>query len=793
MKKYYLLLLFVTSFVSAQIVNIPDANFKAKLISASTSSSVVIARDVNNNPMAIDTNLNGEIEEIEALAVYGLFIPNSNISDLTGIQYFTNLKNLFCNSNPITTLDLTGIVNLETLSAYDCMLTNLNVNSCINLGTLTVYKNNLETLNVSGLVNLRYLHFENNFITTINLQGLPLLEFLTCSNNLLNVLDVNQLNTLTYLSCFDNLLINLNVSSLVNLTSLQIGNPGLNPVNINTLINLADLYFKGGVQTTLNLSNLTNLSGANFDSTNLIEIDASNNPNLTIFSFLDNPNLTFLNLKTGIAHYSVEVTNCPNLSAICTNEEDVIALNASLLTQGNNNIMVTSYCSFTPGGSYNTITGIVKLDANNNGCDDSDLPMPNIKININSITNQGATFTNASGAYSFYTDTGNFTLTPNVENLNWFNFNPETSNVVFTNSENNVTTQNFCITPNGIHPDLEVVIAPVVPARPGFDAIYKIVYKNKGNQTVTGYVNFTFNDVLLDFVSASVVPTTNSNGTMNWVVPNISPFQSGSILVTLNVNSPQETPAVNIGDILAFNAFIDVSTDDNWADNTFVFTQTVVGSYDPNDITCLQGNALATSEIGKYLHYNIRFENTGTAPAENIVVKNEIDLAQYDIQSLQIMESSHPVTVKVTGNIAEFIFQNIDLDTGGHGNILLKLKSNAAMPQNEVINSADIYFDYNFPIFTNDEQTVFADLSKDDFTKEGSIQVYPNPTENVIHVKAEETINAIQLFDVQGRLLMTKMSSENIQAVDLSNYKTGVYFISVSTSSGKSTVKVIKK
>lgn len=157
------------------------------------------------------------------------------------------------------------------------------------------------------------------------------------------------------------------------------------------------------------------------------------------------------------------------------------------------------------------------------------------------------------------------------------------------------------------------------------------------------------------------------------------------------------------------------------------------------------------------------------------------------------MESSHPVTVKVTGNIAEFIFQNIDLDTGGHGNILLKLKSNAAMPQNEVINSADIYFDYNFPIFTNDEQTVFADLSKDDFIKEGSIQVYPNPTENVIHVKAEGTINAIQLFDVQGRLLMTKMSSENIQTVDLSNYKTGVYFISVSTSSGKSTVKVIKK
>jgi hypothetical protein len=47
------------------------------------------------------------------------------------------------------------------------------------------------------------------------------------------------------------------------------------------------------------------------------------------------------------------------------------------------------------------------------------------------------------------------------------------------------TTQNFCITANGVHPDLEIVIAPIIPARPGFSAEYQIVYKNKGNQVMS--------------------------------------------------------------------------------------------------------------------------------------------------------------------------------------------------------------------------------------------------------------------------------------------------------------------
>jgi uncharacterized repeat protein (TIGR01451 family) len=62
--------------------------------------------------------------------------------------------------------------------------------------------------------------------------------------------------------------------------------------------------------------------------------------------------------------------------------------------------------------------------------------------------------------------------------------------------------------------------------------------------------------------------------------------------------------------------------------------QTVVGSFDPNDKTCLEGEIVSPELIGKNVHYLIRFENTGTANAENIVVTDYIDTTVFDINTL---------------------------------------------------------------------------------------------------------------------------------------------------------------
>ncbi|WP_432673054.1 DUF7619 domain-containing protein [Flavobacterium sp. SM2513] len=839
MKKYYLLLLFVASWMNAQIVTIPDAAFKERLLAS--SSSFFVAKNLQGNFFSIDANDDGEIQLQEAQQVTYLRLYDLPINSLEGIEAFTNLTELQCWKLNLTTLDVSALTqlkllncaqndldiidisalsNLETFLCDDNNLTTLNFLNNPNLLSIGCSDNLLTTLDVSNLANLNQLVCYGNFLTTITFPVNNSITSLYIYNNLLTSLDFSILPNLTNISCDRNNFTSLAFDNLPNLTFIDCGGTQLSSLTFNNLPSMLSLNIHKGTFPTFDISSLSTLTRITlYNTTNLATLDLSNLPLLNFFQCTGNASINSLDISNNPLLNDILINNNPlikslnfkngttqnidgmffdsslqNLEYICADEGELQILQTEMsYFYPTKNIAVNTYCSFNPGGNYNKILGAVTFDSNNNGCDETDEVLPNIRININDGVSQGATFASNSGNYGFYTQAGNFTLTPSIENPSYFNFSPVTATIPFANNNNNLVIQNFCITANGIHPDLEIVIVPIIPARPGFDAVYKIVYKNKGNQTVGSSVNLTFNDSVLDFVTSSVVPTLISGSTYNWNVGSLAPFQAGSILVTFNVNSPQEIPAVNIDDILTFNANINLITDVMPNDNSFEFNQIVVGSYDPNDITCLQGNALPTSEMGAYLHYNIRFENTGTAPAENIVVKNTIDLTQYNIQSLQIMESSHPMTVRVTGNIAEFIFEAIDLDTGGHGNILLKLKSNATLTNDLVINSADIFFDYNFPIITNDEQTVFADLSKNDFVKDASIQVYPNPTDNLVTIKADNAINSIQLYDAQGRLLSTKMTNENTQTLDLSNYSSGVYFLNISTAVGKQTQKIIKK
>src|SRR5690606_28463082 len=123
--------------------------------------------------------------------------------------------------------------------------------------------------------------------------------------------------------------------------------------------------------------------------------------------------------------------------------------------------------------------------------------------------------------------------------------------------------------------------------------------------------------------------------------------------------------------------------DENVTDNIYVFNQNVVGAFDPNDITCIEGEVVNPSYIGEELHYVIRFENTGNFYAENVVVTMEIDQERYDISSLKVLNDSHTVSVQVRSNMAELFFQQNYLDTEGHGNILLVMRSFNAIEEGD--------------------------------------------------------------------------------------------------------------
>ena len=827
--------------MNAQIVNIPDANFKAKLLQASQFNSIA-----SNNPSqtvstycSIDTNGDGQIQVSEASVIRHLDISNSNITSLEGINSFVNLISLYCGNNSLVTLDVSSLTSLIYFSCYNNQISILNISGLTNLQRLYLSNNQINNLNLNGYNSLFYLYCDNNLLTNLNVNGLSSLVELNCSNNNLTSLNLNgvnnlqslhcsynpivfsniifgNLNSLLTLSCSELQLTILDVSGFVNLQNLYCSHNQLvsivtgmslktldcsyNPISLSNInfVNpnlLITLRCEGLSLTTLNVVGFPNLVNLICNYNQLTSLDLSNSPKIRNLE-CENNQLTSLNIKNGnLSWIYLYFQNNPNLSYVCADEEDLTLVQQKINLYGYTNCQLSSYCSFTPGGNYNTITGSMLFDADNNGCDTNDSPQPNIKININDGTNQGATFTNNTANYNFYTQTGNFTVTPNIENPSWFTFSPSSATIPFADNNNNVVTQNFCISANGVHPDVEIVIAPITPARPGFDAIYQIVYKNKGNQALSGNITFTYDDEILDFVTAFPLTDTQSLGLLNWNYQNLQPFESRSIYVSLNVNSPQETPAVNIDDVLSFQATITpVIGDDLPEDNLFSYNQTVVGSFDPNDITCIEGEVVPPSEIGEYLHYIINFENTGTAEAENIVVKVDIDESQFDIDSLQMLNTSHNAYIRQADNKIEFIFQEIWLDTGGHGNVLLKIKSkNNLLEGDTVAKQANIYFDYNAPIETNMANTTFEILSNGNFEIDESITIFPNPTASIININCNNAIKTVELYDVQGRLLQTQIVESATTSLNLSDKTNGIYFAKITSENGVKVEKISKE
>ncbi|WP_046758888.1 T9SS type A sorting domain-containing protein [Kordia jejudonensis] len=117
-------------------LDIPDANFEQGLVNA-----------------GLDLPIDGVFNPVNALFATSLSVDGLNISDLTGIEAFTNLETLNAQNNLLTAVDLSSNCELLILRLDGNQLTNTD-----GLSSLT----NLNSLNISNN-NLNFLGIETNF------------------------------------------------------------------------------------------------------------------------------------------------------------------------------------------------------------------------------------------------------------------------------------------------------------------------------------------------------------------------------------------------------------------------------------------------------------------------------------------------------------------------------------------------------------------------------------------------------------------------------------------------------
>ncbi|WP_298511586.1 T9SS type A sorting domain-containing protein [uncultured Kordia sp.] len=451
------------------------------------------------------------------------------------------------------------------------------------------------------------------------------------------------------------------------------------------------------------------------------------------------------------------------------------------------------------GNVTNEISGEIIMDLNADGCDNNDASIGNLLVETTDGTTSFSTFSLNNGVYQLFPELGDFTTSIVTPLSDYYTVTPASATSNFTGI-GNVDTVDFCLQPIGTHNDLNIAIYPSVnDPRPGFDTTYQIVYNNIGNTQLSGDITFEFNNSKMQFLNASQFVSSQTANTLTFNFTNLSPFETRTIDLFFNVFPP---PTTNIDDILTSTATINpLSGDETPGDNVFSLRQTVIGSYDPNDIRVLEGDEILLEDIDKYLHYIIRFQNTGTASAINVRVEHVLD-SKLDWSTMQLQSLSHSGRVEITnGNDIEFIFDNINLpdstndEPNSHGYITFKIKPKSDVAVGDIITGvADIYFDFNPPIITNTAMTeIVQRLSVGEF-EANKASIYPNPTNGILQIKTKNNINTILVYDLNGRLLINEQLSvyKPTHELNVKHLSNGFYFLEVKSGNTNQIVKFIK-
>ncbi|HNQ68905.1 MAG TPA: T9SS type A sorting domain-containing protein [Bacteroidales bacterium] len=241
-----------------------------------------------------------------------------------------------------------------------------------------------------------------------------------------------------------------------------------------------------------------------------------------------------------------------------------------------------------------------------------------------------------------------------------------------------------------------------------------------------------------------------------------------------------------------------VPSDDN-DDFVEIDCSIIVASYDPNEKYVIPQGLFSEHFIDSttMLEYKICFQNTGTAPAQKIII-DDIISEYLNIETFHFMSSSHPCNIDIVGlNTIRWTFENINLpdstsnEPESHGYVKFKIEQQSGNQLFDVItNSAAIFFDYNSAVITNEVFNTIGKMDevvtyKPDAFEDQKVKVFPNPAADYIMFSVDSDIYDVELYDLYGRIVM------NIKGISSTEYKipvntisNGVYYYRIIDKSG---------
>jgi Leucine-rich repeat (LRR) protein len=738
-----------------------------------------------NNLSSLDVSNNASLEYLDC--------KNNNLStvNVTNNPLITTLS---CSNNNLSSLDVSSCSALVGFACYNNSLSSLDLTSNLNLLEVVLDDNNLISLDVSNNINLENLYLSRNNLTSLDVSNNVNLVDLGCGGNNLTTLDLMSNDSLTVAYCRGNRLnlrICLKTFQIINNSIVVVKDPtadiseNCSPLsvegrvviddNLNCLVDTSEQGLRGQwirfVRTTD-----ADIKYAFVDDT-LGNYKAYLDTGTYVVTVIPNgtywescPDSQIVVIDTNYIVQTLDWTlqplvSCPNLQV------DVAA--PFLRMTGGGSAYTVSYCNV---GSIPAQAAYVEVDI------DADL---NVLSSTLPIASQVGT------VYTFNLGTvgigacGSFQIQVSVDTSAQFQ-------------------QTHC-TEAHIYPDSICNPVWTGPRVDGFvncqSTQVNFIVENRGAAMLVPQPYTIFEDNI-----AMRIGTVNLGAGQSTTL--MEPAVAGKTY-RIEVDQAPGFPGI-LGNLVfsrtiegcnpllggGFNTgFVTQFSNGHSAPFMAIDCQQNIASYDPNDKAAQPvGYGIQhyiEQNIG--IDYKIRFQNTGTDTAFNIVILDTLS-TYLDATSLQMGASSDSYTWTIgAGNVLKVVFSNIMLvdsnanEPLSHGFFRYSIQQkNNNLIGTVIENQAAIYFDYNPAIFTNTTFHTVGDnfvpviLSVEEvYVDEIAVRAFPNPFNFTTTIKVEgKSYESLELmvFDVSGRVVAQKQTSQGNQIqFSKGNLEEGIY------------------
>jgi uncharacterized repeat protein (TIGR01451 family) len=240
-------------------------------------------------------------------------------------------------------------------------------------------------------------------------------------------------------------------------------------------------------------------------------------------------------------------------------------------------------------------------------------------------------------------------------------------------------------------------------------------------------------------------------------------------------------------DLLSTATVSTSNTEADLSNNTYLLQRTITGAYDPNDklaYTSSGNTDLWQINEDEWIDYTIRFQNTGTDTAFNVVITDTLP-ANLDPGSIVMGASSHTFSWELRdAGTLKFYFPNILLpdsninEPRSHGFVGFRIRPRLPLlPGDDITNIANIFFDFNPPVITEPSvltaefSTGLAEAST------ANLLLSPVPVIDQLNIVSSIEIRSVRIVAADGRVVDQRSVRTSSAAFDVSRLITGAYLL----------------